>query len=227
MSEPKYPNESQAYRDARQKLLAEEEALMAKVKAVAALRRALPLGGVVDQPYEFISANTATLGQTRTLHDLFADHSTLILYNYMYGPNWDKPCLSCTSLVDGFDRAAPSVSAHAAFVVVAKAPAEKFNTWAQSRGWDNLTLVSAAQTDFLQHYLAQGEEEDKLWPMMNVFTRREDGIYHFWASELADNHVDLVWPYWNLMDMTPQGRPDEFNPPMGFRSKFLEQNYSG
>jgi predicted dithiol-disulfide oxidoreductase (DUF899 family) len=39
------------------------------------------------------------------------------------------------------------------------------------------------------------------------------------------NHVDTVWPYWNLMDFTPEGRPDRQTPPQKFRSVFLEKNY--
>ena len=39
------------------------------------------------------------------------------------------------------------------------------------------------------------------------------------------NHVDTVWPYWNLMDFTPEGRPDIPTPPQNFRSEFLEANY--
>ena len=50
-------------------------------------------------------------------------------------------------------------------------------------------------------------------------------IYHFWGTELSGNHVDTVWPYWNLMDFTPEGRPDIPTPPQNFRSKFLEENY--
>jgi predicted dithiol-disulfide oxidoreductase (DUF899 family) len=39
------------------------------------------------------------------------------------------------------------------------------------------------------------------------------------------NHVDTVWPYWNLFDFTPEGRPDRDTPPQRFRSEFLENNY--
>jgi predicted dithiol-disulfide oxidoreductase (DUF899 family) len=39
------------------------------------------------------------------------------------------------------------------------------------------------------------------------------------------NHVDTVWPYWNLMDFTPEGRPDKTWPPQKFRSAFLEKHY--
>jgi predicted dithiol-disulfide oxidoreductase (DUF899 family) len=47
----------------------------------------------------------------------------------------------------------------------------------------------------------------------------------FWSTELPHNHVDTVWPYWNLMDFTPQGRPDRVTPPQKFRSEFLEKHY--
>ena len=39
------------------------------------------------------------------------------------------------------------------------------------------------------------------------------------------NHLDTVWPYWNLMDFTPEGRPDLSTPPQTFRSRFLEEHY--
>ncbi len=38
-------------------------------------------------------------------------------------------------------------------------------------------------------------------------------------------HVNTVWPYWNLFDFTPEGRPDRETPPQRFRSEFLEKNY--
>jgi predicted dithiol-disulfide oxidoreductase (DUF899 family) len=60
---------------------------------------------------------------------------------------------------------------------------------------------------------------------MLVFTRKDGEIFHFWSTELPGNHVDTVWPYWNLMDFTPEGRPDHDWPPQKFRSKFLEEHY--
>jgi predicted dithiol-disulfide oxidoreductase (DUF899 family) len=45
-----------------------------------------------------------------------------------------------------------------------------------------------------------------------------------WSTRLG-NHVDTVWPYWNLMDFTPEGRPDIPVPPQNFRSEFLETHY--
>ena len=113
----------------------------------------------------------------------------------MFGKSWDKPCPSCTSLVDGFDRAAISVNQHAAFVVVAKAPADKINAWAGERGWSNINLVSCESNSYLVDYNCQtGESDDGLWPIMHVFTKKDSEIYHFWGTELQGNHVDTVWP---------------------------------
>jgi predicted dithiol-disulfide oxidoreductase (DUF899 family) len=63
------------------------------------------------------------------------------------------------------------------------------------------------------------------WPVMHVFRKQSGKIFHFWGTELSANHVDTVWPYWNLMDFTPEGRPNLPTPPQNFRSEFLEKNY--
>src|SRR5687767_8433728 len=98
MSELRYPNESRAYRDARDALLREEQDLVDKVKAVAARRRALPPGGQLKEDYVFQRANNGRVGQRVTFAELFEDKNTLLLYSFMFGPGWDNPCPSCTSL---------------------------------------------------------------------------------------------------------------------------------
>ena len=226
MTEQRYPNETPEYRSARNALLQEEEALITRVKAVAELRRKLPLGGRLKEDYVFVGANEHDLGREIRFSELFGDKKTLLLYSLMYGADWDKPCPSCTSLVDGFDRASISVTHHAAFTIVAKAPAKKLNAWAKARGWSHIRLVSAQNTEYLRDYRCQGDDPNtSLQPIMNVFTKRDDGIYHFWGTEMESNHVDTVWAYWNLMDMTPEGRPNVETPPQNFRSEFLEKHY--
>ncbi len=145
MADPKYPNESSEYRQAREALLEEEIALIAQVKAVAEKRRQLPMGGKVKDDYLFVGANDDTLGDEIRFSELFGDKQTLLIYSYMFGPDWDNPCPSCTSLIDGFDRAAISVANNAAFTVVAKAPARRLNDWARERGWRHINLVSAGK----------------------------------------------------------------------------------
>ncbi len=225
MSELRYPNETRAYRDARDALLKDEQELVDKVKSVAAKRRKLPLGGQLKEDYVFQWANDGKVGKRVKFSDLFGDKDTLLLYSFMYGPNWDNPCPSCTSLVDGFDRSAYQVTRDAAFVAIAKAPAEKINAWANKRGWTQIALVSGFESPYQADYKCQGESDDMQWPVMHVFKRKGGKIFHSWGTESMENHLDTVWPYWNLMDYTPEGRPDRMTPPQKFRSRFLEKHY--
>ena len=131
----RYPNERQEYRKAREALLKDEQELVAKVKSVAEKRRALPLGGQLKEDYSFQWAGGGKVGQRVKFSELFGDKTTLLLYSWMFGPSWDKPCPSCTSLMDGFDRVWYSVAQDAAFATIAKAQPEKIDAWARERGW--------------------------------------------------------------------------------------------
>ena len=225
MSEPRYPNESRVYRAARELLLKDEQELVDKVKSVAAQRRKLPAGGELKEDYVFQWANDGKVGTRVKFSELFGEKDALMLYSWMFGPNWDNPCPSCTSLMDGFDRAWYSVSRDAAFAGIAKAPAEKINAWAKRRGWSQIPLLSGYDSPFQADYKCQGESDDMQWPVMHVFRKQGGKIVHFWATEARENHVDTVWPYWNLMDFTPEGRPDILTPPQNFTSRFLEEHY--
>jgi predicted dithiol-disulfide oxidoreductase (DUF899 family) len=233
MGELRYPNETKAYRDAREALLKDEQELVAKAKAVAQKRRKLPPGGALKEDYVFQWAGGGNaghkLGERVTFSELFGDKDTLLLYSFMFGPNWDKPCPSCTSLMDGFDRAWYSVAQDAAFAAIAKAPPEKIDAWAKERGWSQIPLLSGAQSPFQADYKCQstepGDGDDMQWPVMLTFKKHDGKIFLFWSTEGMSNHVDTVWPYWNLLDFTPEGRPDRQTPPQKFRSEFLEKNY--
>jgi predicted dithiol-disulfide oxidoreductase (DUF899 family) len=226
MSELRYPNESKAYRDARDALLKDEQELIEKTKAVAAKRRKLPDGGQLKEDYLFQWANEGKVGQRVKLSELFGGKDTLLLYSFMFGPNWDKPCPSCTSLMDGFDRTWYSVAQDAAFAAIAKAPAEKINAWAKERGWSQIPLLSGYESPFQADYKCQDPTKDDMqWPVMHAFRKRNGKIFHFWGTETMSNHVDTVWPYWNLLDFTPEGRADRDTPPQKFRSEFLEKHY--
>ena len=224
MTNLRYPNESRAYRDARDALLEDEQELIDKVKSVAEKRRTLPLGGRLKEDYVFQWAIDGKVGERVKFSELFGDKNTLLLYSFMYGPNWDHPCPSCTSLVDGFDRTSYQVTRDAAFVAIAKAPADRINAWARKRGWSQMALISGSDSPFQADYKCQGDSDDLQLPVMHVFVRRNGEIFHFWSTELMGNHVDTVWPYWNLMDFTPEGRPDYDTPPQIFRSRFLEEH---
>jgi predicted dithiol-disulfide oxidoreductase (DUF899 family) len=171
MNELRYPNESRAYRDARDSLLKDEQELIDKVKAVAERRRNLPLGGQLKEDYVFQWANDGKLGKRVKFSELFADKHTLLLYSFMYGPNWDNPCPSCTSLVDGFDRTWYQVTQDASFVAIAKAPAERINACAKQRGWSQIALVSGSDSAYQADYKCQGDSGDMQWPVMQLYAR--------------------------------------------------------
>ena len=103
MSELRYPNESEAYREARAALLKEEQELIDKVKSVAEKRRKLPPGGQLKEDYVFQWANDGKVGKRVTFSELFGDKNTLLLYSWMFGPNWDKPC-PLLHVADGWVR---------------------------------------------------------------------------------------------------------------------------
>src|SRR3982075_4274215 len=160
MGELRYPNESREYRDARESLLKDERELVDKVKSVAERRRNLPPGGQLKEDYVFQWANDGKVGKRLKFSELFANKNTLLFYSFMYGPGWDKPCPSCTSLMDGFDRTWYSVTQHAAFAAIAKAPAERINAWAKERGWSQIALLSGYESPYQPDYKCQGDPED-------------------------------------------------------------------
>ncbi len=204
-----YPNESAAYRKARNKLLTAERALRKKIEEVAALRRNLPQGGAVPEDYEFDSAQ----GRVR-LSQLFERGDTLVAYSFMYGPQMEKACPLCTSMLDGLDGNAQHIAQCTNLVVIAKSPLGRIEEHARARGWRNLKLLSSQGNGYNRAY--HGEDADgRQWPMLNVFVRRAGKLRHFWGTELFyakrsdkldPRHVDALWPLWNLLDMTPEGR---------------------
>src|SRR6202140_4347074 len=93
----RFPNESAAYRRARDRLLEAEITLRRQIEAVAAQRRALPPGGEVPDDYIFEEGEDARPGRRS---QLFAGKPTLIAYSFMYGPKMRHACPSCTLILD-------------------------------------------------------------------------------------------------------------------------------
>lgn len=211
MAEPRYPNETSAYREARQELLEAEADLRERVERVAALRRALPSGGEVPQDYRFQGA-----GGPVKLSELFADgKDSLFVYSYMFSPQMKAPCPLCTSFLDSLDAQAPHIEQRISLVVSAKSPYERIVGVAKGRGWRNMRLVSDGESSYHADYLGETPDGSQM-PMANVFVRREGKICHWWGSELLfvptkvgdRRHIDMMWPLWNVLDTTPEGRGD-------------------
>ena len=219
----RFPGEKPAYRSARDKLLKEEIKLRRQIETVAAMRRKLPLGGALKEDYVFETGGGAAVH----LSELFAGgRDTLLVYSFMFGPEMKSACSSCTSILDGLNGQAPHVTQRVNMVVVAKSPIERIKEFASGRGWRNLRLLSSFGTSYNHDYHGETEDGSQI-PTMNVFTRRKGRIYHTWSSELLfvppdrgqdRRHVDLVWPLWNLFDLTPEGRGTTWQPKLQYGS---------
>jgi hypothetical protein len=99
-------------------------------------------------------------------------------------PVAEQPCPSCTSVVDGLNGPATDLSDRVNLVAVAKTDPARLGTYAQERGWRNLRLLSSRNNTFNRDYHGETPEGEQL-PVLNVFSRDEDGIHHRWASELT------------------------------------------
>jgi predicted dithiol-disulfide oxidoreductase (DUF899 family) len=219
-STTRFPNEKPAYRAARDKLLKAEIKLRRDIEAVAAMRRKLPPGGALKEDYVFDEGD-----RTVRLSELFADgKDTLLLYSYMFGPEMKSACSSCTSMLDGLDGQAPHVTQRVNLAVVAKSSIARVREFTDARGWRNLRLLSSAGNTYNHDY--HGETADGAqMPTMNVFTRKKGRIYHTWSSELMfappdrgqdGRHIDLLWPLWNVFDLTPEGRGTSWHPKLRY-----------
>jgi predicted dithiol-disulfide oxidoreductase (DUF899 family) len=210
----RFPNETPEYRKARDQLLEEEARLREQVERVAALRRGLPLGGPVPEDYAFEERDPAGGAREVKLSQLFLPgRDALLVYGFMYGPEMERACPMCTSFLDSLDGAAPHITRQLALAVSARSPLDRIVRHAERRGWRNLRLLSSAGNGFQRDYRAEDESGSQL-PMANVFVRREGRIHHFWGSELFarpfpsgnPRHVDMLWPLWNALDLSPGGR---------------------
>jgi len=212
-----FPNESEQYRKARNFLLAEEIELRRHIERVAELRRALPPGGEVPENYALIGED----GPVK-FADLFGDKQTLVVYSYMFGPKRDRPCPMCTSLLSSWDGTARNFHQRAALAVFARSPIGRLVDFKKERGWQNLRLYSDPSGNYTRTYVSA---EDGDVPALNVFTRRDGKIRHFWTAEMGPETADPgqdprgapdIDPLWTLLDCTPEGRGSDWYPKLDY-----------
>jgi predicted dithiol-disulfide oxidoreductase (DUF899 family) len=217
----RFPNESQEYRNSRNELLAAEANLRKQIEETAALRRKLPLGGKLKEDYTFEELGSDGKIKQVKLSDLFEKgKESLVLYSFMFDPSWQTPCTSCNSILDGLNGATPHIQNRVNFAVIAKAPIEKVKEWGSGRGWNRLRLLSSGKNSYNTDYQGENEKKEQM-PALNVFRKTGDGIFHFYCTELLfippekgqeARHVDMIWPIWNMFDMTPEGRGETWHP---------------
>jgi predicted dithiol-disulfide oxidoreductase (DUF899 family) len=238
-----FPGESTEHRAARNRLLKREIELRRATEALAGARRELPPGGVVPEDYVFQGAGKDGAPTEVRLSELFAPgKNSLAIYNFMFprdsgderpGPAAGQtallkleegPCPSCVALLDQLDGAAEHAGQRINLAVVAKSPLPRILTFAEERGWRRLRLLSSAGNAYNRDYLGETSEGAQR-PMLNVFRREGEAIRHFWGSELfyAPNdpgqeprHVGTLEPVWNLFDLTPEGRPSDWDEQLSY-----------
>jgi predicted dithiol-disulfide oxidoreductase (DUF899 family) len=225
----RFPGEGADYRAARDKLLEAELKLRRDLEKVAAMRRELPPGGAVPQDYVFEegSADADDTESVRTVRmsELFErPEASLVVYSFMYSPKMANACPSCTSILDSLDGTATHATQRINLVVVAKSPIQRIRAYARERGWRNLRILSSANNAYNQDYHAEDGKGSQL-PALNVFTRHGGKMHHSFCSELLfapsepgqdGRHVDVIWPLWNLLDFTPEGRGTDWRPKLEY-----------
>ncbi len=205
--------------EARKALLAHEKELTRTRDRLAEERRALPWVKV-EKPYLFESTDG-----TKTLSDLFKGRPQLVVQHFMFAPEWNEGCKSCSFWADGYERMIPHLAARdTTFVVVSRAPLAKLEAFRKRMGW-TFDWVSSAQSDFNFDYAVSftpdqvrsgakiynfgtsgfGAEEA---PGASVFYRDEAGdIFHTYSSFARG--LDMMNAAYAYLDLTPLGRHEE------------------
>lgn len=232
--ERRFPNESKRYREARDELLSAEMDLRRRIEEVASLRRKLPVAGALKEDYRFEEGGRGLAEGAKVRETLFSElfepgKDTLAVYSFMYPPD-GRPCPACTAFLDSFNANAVHLAEAISLAVVAKSPLPRISRWALSRGWRNLRLLSSHNNGYNADYHAESEDGSQ-WPLINVFQKTEQGIHHRYCSELFfappeesqhPRHVDLLWPLWNMLDLTPDGRPADWFPTRSYEESMAE-----
>jgi predicted dithiol-disulfide oxidoreductase (DUF899 family) len=212
-------NESAEYVAQRDELRLAEIELMRQRERVAAMRRQLPPGAVV-QDYVFqegpsdLDAGDAPIAAVR-LSDLFTGpNRSAVIYHLMYGKRQTTPCPMCTMWIDGYNGVAQHLAQNVDFAIAAAADPAMLRQHARNRGWRHLRLLSCGDSTF-KYDLRSEDAEGRQDSTMSVFTRDPDGTLrhsytaHPWmADDVKERGIDLLTPVYNLLDLTPQGRDD-------------------
>jgi predicted dithiol-disulfide oxidoreductase (DUF899 family) len=212
-----FPGQDADYVRQRKELVAAEIALRNQIEAVAAQRRALPLGRRVpdyvfhEGPADLIRNDPSEFREAR-LSELFGpDHDTLIVVHLMFAPEDREPCVMCSMWADGYNAVAPHIEQHAGMALVAQAELSQLRRWARGRGWTRIPLISAHGNTFNRD-LAFENEHGGQEPGLSVFTRLPNGELHLRYSIGAEFNtetnrgIDLYSPVWQLLDLLPAGR---------------------
>jgi predicted dithiol-disulfide oxidoreductase (DUF899 family) len=209
----------------RKEWLAARKALLTKEKKFTRLRdqlsqkrRQLPWVKV-DKDYVFDGPQGK-----ETLSELFDGRSQLIVYHFMFGPDWDAGCKHCSFWADNFDRIIVHLNHRDVTMVAAsRAPYRKLETYKKRMGWD-FKWVSSSNTDFNfdYHVSFMPEEEGKKKAFFNykiqdpdssdregasVFYKDAKGnVFHTYSTYARG--IDMVNVAYHYLDLVLKGRDE-------------------
>lgn len=197
--------------------LAKEKELTRLRDALSAARRELPWVKV-EKPYLFDSANGK-----KTLADLFAGRSQLLVKHFMFGPGWQEGCVGCSFEVDHIEGALVHLEHHdMTFVAISRAPLHELEAFKKRMEW-RFTWVSSYGTDFNSDYhvsftkddLAKGptyynyrlreNQSEGEESGFSVFYKDDAGNIYRTFSSYARGAEELLGTYM-MLDLTPKGR---------------------
>jgi predicted dithiol-disulfide oxidoreductase (DUF899 family) len=203
---------------ARLALLAKEKEFTRRRDELSREQRNLPWERV-DQAYVFEG-----LAGNETLADLFGARSQLIIYHFMFAPEWQAGCPGCSFWADSFDGIITHLQQRdASLVAVSRAALQKLQAFEKRMGW-SFKWVSSGNCDFNYDYqvsftpeqLAAGtavhnytqfKESGADKPGVSVFFKDEDGgIFHTYSSYTRG--IDILNTAYNFLDLVPKGRDE-------------------
>ena len=207
---------------ARKELLKKEKELTRQKDALSAERRQLPWVKV-EKNYVFDGPSGKV-----TLADLFDGKSQLIIYHFMFGPDWQEGCPSCSFAMDHTDATLPHLAQRdVSFAAISRAPYPKIDAFKKRMGW-RFNWVSSNANDFNRDYhvvftkeeLATGKVDynyglgpfpSEEAPGTSVFYQDENGnIFHTYSA-YARGGEGAINTY-NYLDLVPKGRDEDSLP---------------
>jgi predicted dithiol-disulfide oxidoreductase (DUF899 family) len=220
---PKHPIVSEEeWIAARKKLLAEEKELTRRRDKLSEKRRKLPWTEVT-KAYVFDGPDGK-----ETLADLFAGRRQLAVYHFMFHPDWQEGCKSCSFWADGFDGIAPHLNQRdVTLVAVSRAPRQRFEPFRKRMGWKFKWLSSHGgdfNADYGVHFTPTELKRGKVnynyqmrgfpvedAPGLSVFYRDDGGqVFHTYSCYARG--LDMLNGAYNYLDLMPNGRDEAGEP---------------
>ena len=188
------------WRAAREALLAKEKEATRLLDELARERRALPWVPV-EEDYAFEGEEGG-----HRLSGLFGPHSQLIIYHFMFGPDWDSGCPSCSFWADNFDGIDVHLAQRdAAFACVSRADYGKLREYRERMGWRFRWLSSAGSRFNFDYGASSGEGGES--PGLSVFAKDGEGnVHHTYSTHRRG--LDAFNGAYQILDLTPKGRDE-------------------